>query len=43
MSHSITLHILTHGRAIIQHVALLKEHQGFDNVNKPDTFLNNFV
>ncbi|KRX60712.1 hypothetical protein T09_4412 [Trichinella sp. T9] len=36
MSHSITLHTLTHGRPIIQHVALLEEHQRLDNVNKPD-------
>ncbi|KRY44499.1 hypothetical protein T03_11413 [Trichinella britovi] len=43
MSHSITLHTLTHGRPIIQHVALLEEHQRLDNVNKPDSFLNNFV
>ncbi|KRX62717.1 hypothetical protein T06_16363 [Trichinella sp. T6] len=43
MSHSITLHTLTHGRPIIQHVALLEEHQRLDNVNKPDSFLNDFV
>ncbi|KRY07421.1 hypothetical protein T12_9238 [Trichinella patagoniensis] len=53
MSHSIPLHILIHGRVIFQlgnttthcgdHVALLEEHKRLDNVNKPDSFLNDFV